>query len=256
MDSTPALHYANDLQRDGYALVHAVLSPDVITGLTEEFTARYGHLRTSAVTPGEATEVGSGRYLITVPLSGVFADIRAYANPAVMEVMAIALDQDFVLDSFGVVLSLSGAETQHLHRDGSYLFGAGIAPILPVHAITVGIPLIDMNAARGTTELFPGSHRYVNLKDSDVSVAPEVPAGSCVMWDFRLLHRGTENRSADWRPLLYMTYSKPWWRDSKNYALVWEESGPTRPQERIKFGEKFFQSVPLSARSLFRNFGT
>ena len=63
----------------------------------------------------------------------------------------------------------------------------------------------------------------------------------------------TENRSAQRRPLLYLTYSKPWWRDIVNFEPVWGDSGPVRPPKKILFGKDFFASVPPESRSLFRN---
>lgn len=251
----PAQFHAGMLQKDGYALIGSVLPAGLLAALNEEFIARYSHLLQVENIQDGAVKVGVRRHMITVKLSGVFGDPAVYASSAVMDVLAITFDKDFVLDSFGIVLSLPGSETQHRHRDGMYLFNEGVSSILPAHAVTVGIPLVDMNAIQGTTEIFPGSHRIVHWKEGSPSVVPAVPAGSCVMWDFRLAHRGTENRSTQCRPLLYMTYSRPWWRDWRNYRQVWHESGPVRPQERIQFGEDFFRTVPEDARFLFRSVG-
>jgi len=80
---------------------------------------------------------------------------------------------------------------------------------LPATAITVGIPLLEMNEVHGTTALWPGSHRDGGrLKEE--SINPIVREGSCMLWDFRLWHAGTPNRSALPRPLLYLTYCRPW----------------------------------------------
>jgi hypothetical protein len=54
----------------------------------------------------------------------------------------LALGEDAKLESFGVVLSLSGAQPQKVHRDAPILFGNGIGTILPVHALTVVLPLV------------------------------------------------------------------------------------------------------------------
>ena len=247
--------HADMLTKAGYAVMDRVLPDSTIAALNETLAREYGQHFTSEVGREGALRVGDRRHLITLTLSGVFGDAALYANPAVMEVMAIIFDGDYVLDNFGVILSLPGSELQHRHRDGKFLFEAGIASMLPVHAVTVAIPLLDMNALHGTTEIFPGSHRISRWQEGSPSVVPDVAAGSCAIWDFRVLHRGTENRSNRCRPLLCMTYSKPWWRDWTNYQQVWTESGPVRPQERLRIGEGFFQTVPEHAQFLFRSVG-
>ena len=35
-------------------------------------------------------------------------------------------------------------------------------------------------------------------------------AGSATLFDYRLLHRGKANHTRQQRPLLYLTYGKPW----------------------------------------------
>ena len=247
--------HADMLTKAGYALMDRVLPDSAVASLNETLVARYGQHFTSDVSRDGALRVGDRRHLITVELAGAFGDAAVYANPAVMDVMGLAFDGDFVLDSFGVILSLPGSEQQHRHRDGKFLFEAGIASMLPVHAVTVGIPLIDMNVMHGTTEIFPGSHRISRWQEGSPSVVPDVAAGSCAIWDFRVLHQGTANVSTRVRPLLCMTYSRPWWRDWTNYQQVWSESGPVRPQERLRIGDEFFKTVPEHARFLFRSVG-
>jgi ectoine hydroxylase-related dioxygenase (phytanoyl-CoA dioxygenase family) len=127
------------------------------------------------------------------------------------------------------VCSLPAAPAQHRHDDGGTLFrNSGIDRLLPAAAITVGIPLLEMNEVHGTTTLWPGTHRDVNrsraLRDrsqnctfKDECIEPVVREGSCILWDFRLVHAGSPNRSAVPRPLLYLTYCRPWFLDHKNY---------------------------------------
>ena len=40
--------------------------------------------------------------------------------------------------------------------------------------------------------------------------------GSVTMWDYRLLHRGKRNRTAEARPVMYLAVTKPWYRDDGN----------------------------------------
>src|SRR5262249_7531876 len=72
-----------------------------------------------------------------------------------------------------------------------------------------------------TTALWPGSHRDESRESAALrdegGEEPLVREGSCVVWDYRLRHAGTANRSAVPRPLLYMTYCRSWFIDHKNY---------------------------------------
>ena len=47
-----------------------------------------------------------------------------------------------------------------------------------------------------------------------------VPAGSAILFDYRILHRGLRNDTDAPRPMLYYTYGRQWFRDSTNYSEV------------------------------------
>jgi ectoine hydroxylase-related dioxygenase (phytanoyl-CoA dioxygenase family) len=75
-----------------------------------------------------------------------------------------------------------------------------------------------MNDLHGTTALWPGSHRGTKEEPNGASVEPRVPEGSCLLWDYRLWHGGTANRSSAPRPLLYATYCRSWFVDHHNFS--------------------------------------
>ena len=43
-------------------------------------------------------------------------------------------------------------------------------------------------------------------------------AGAALLFDYRLKHRGLGNHSTVERPLLYITYARPFWVDVYNFA--------------------------------------
>lgn len=55
--------------------------------------------------------------------------------------------------------------------------------------------------------------------------------GSCALWDFRLKHGGTANKSTLARPLLYVTYCRPWWVDHINFAT--QKLSPLRASRSV-----------------------
>ena len=145
---------AEELRRDGYTLLGPVLSKDVVANLNEEFDRRYAHLTDLHADFENSLQTGDRRYMLTVELSGAFADPAVYANRLIIDVLNIVFEQTLILENCGVALSLPGAKTQHCHRDSLFLFNTGLSALLPPWAVTVGIPLIDMNAEQGTTRYF------------------------------------------------------------------------------------------------------
>jgi hypothetical protein len=47
---------------------------------------------------------------------------------------------------------------------------------------------------------------------------PYTELGDCIFMDYRTLHGGLANKSDGIRPILYVTYHRPWFRDYQNYS--------------------------------------
>ena len=208
--------------------------------MRDAFYAKYGEYLNEQE-KADALTVGNRRFMITVELEGPFANPLVYANPHLVPVLKAALGPNYVLDNFGVVVSLPGAEQQHMHRDGTPLFNGQLAGMIPVYALTTVFPLIEMNEQHGTTSVVVGTHRYRG-DDADPEV-PVIPEGSAVLWDYRLFHGGTPNRSNQPRPIVYLTYGRKWWRDADNYK--------SNKQRRLALPDGFLDTVPEEARHLF-----
>ena len=198
-------------------MLHDVIDVALIHAARQAFDAAYARYLDGNV-GDDARMVGQRRLMITVNLEPPFDDPRLFANPWLMPILDAAFDGEFLVGAFGVVCSLPNAPAQRRHRDGGILFpGSGIDGLLPASAITVGIPLVEMNEVRGTTAFWLGSHRRAARDMAAEAIAPVVSEGSVVLWDFRLQHRGTPNRSCMARPLLYLTYCRAWWVDHLNF---------------------------------------
>jgi ectoine hydroxylase-related dioxygenase (phytanoyl-CoA dioxygenase family) len=199
---------------DGALVIEDVVDGAIIAAAQKAFDQTYSHYLNGSKNE-DVLNVGDRRLLITIRLEPPFDTPQLFANPYLLPVVSAALDDRFVLGAFGVVCSLPSAPAQHKHNDGGNLFPqSGLNGVLPAAAITVGIPLLAMNESHGTTALWLGSHRG---PVEDVAIEPVVREGSCLLWDFRLLHSGTPNRSALPRPLLYLTYCRPWFVEYMNF---------------------------------------
>jgi hypothetical protein len=66
----------------------------------------------------------------------------------------------------------------------------------------------------GGTHLMPGQLDMQSLAPHMHSELVTMPAGSLLIRDMRMWHRGTPNRSADIRPHLALIYSRFWYRET------------------------------------------
>jgi hypothetical protein len=202
---------------DGALIIEDIVDVAVIFEARRVFGEAYSHYLDGSLQE-EVARVGERRLMIAIALEPPFDDPQLFANPYLLSILSSELDKDFVIGAFGVVCSLPSAPTQHSHYDGGILFpSSGFDRLLPAAAITVGIPLVEMNEFHGTTALWLGSHRDDARVTKEPGITPVVREGSCMLWDFRLFHAGTPNHSNVRRPLLYLTYCRPWFVDHLNF---------------------------------------
>src|SRR5262249_47774743 len=202
---------------DGALIIENIVDSAVISEARQVFDEAYSHYL-NGPEHADAARVGEKRLMIAITLEPPFGDPQLFANPYVLSILSSELDDDFVIGAFGVVCSLPSAPTQHCHYDGGILFpNSGFDKLLPAAAVTVGIPLLEMNEVHGTTALWLGSHRDEDRVSKEQGIEPVVREGSCMLWDFRLFHAGTPNRGTVPRPLLYLTYCRPWFVDHLNF---------------------------------------
>ncbi len=237
--------FVKSFRKNGYSVAHNILPPDTVAALRREFEATYPHYwhKDFFSTNSEHLKVGSKRYMCHVDLTGGFGSSDVIANPHMLPKIRTLLGADAIIESYGVIVSLPGSKAQHRHRDGQ-LFDGAVGRLIPPHALTLVIPLIEMNAETGSTAFWPGSHLPNPDPGDDVpSETPVIPVGSCALWDFRTLHCGMPNLSSAPRPILYLTYAKSWFRDSKNFS--------SKDQRRLSINGDFLANLTDEHRPLF-----
>jgi len=159
---------------------------------------------------------GRGRYDMELPAfdSKAFAFLTDLKKAPWMPIVREILGPTVSLIHKGIFLSLPDAETQDYHQDGPHLSSQTHKPC---HAINVFVPLVDLTTQG--TEFCLGSHL---LSQEDYNrkflVTPKVKAGTPILFDYRLGHRGLANASDEIRPVVYCTYSTGEFRDSVNFS--------------------------------------
>lgn len=228
----------------GYLIIEDLFSEQFVSELYDDFESEYSRYFADKAFD-DALQVGDKRIMVTLKLQGPFNNPEYYTNPLLMPLLARLLGRDFILFSLGAVVSLPGAQLQRTHRDHRPLFeGEDLGETLPSCAITLGIPLIEMNDVNGTTRVYGKTHRNqgeLSEKDRKNGISPIIRKGSCILFDYQLFHEGTPNSSRNVRPLMYNIYSRPWFHDCQNYSK----------QAPMVIPDGEFAKIPEAHRHLF-----
>jgi ectoine hydroxylase-related dioxygenase (phytanoyl-CoA dioxygenase family) len=99
-------------------------------------------------------------------------------------------------------------------------FDPGVGPNLPVYAVNVAVPLIDVDRRTGPTGVWLGTHRLAQgtSVENETMTVCELQRGDCMLLDYRTLHAGLPNASRQARPIVYMVYTRPWFFDQGNHV--------------------------------------
>ncbi|MDT8321893.1 MAG: phytanoyl-CoA dioxygenase family protein [Xanthomonadales bacterium] len=149
----------------------------------------------------------------------------------------------------GVVFSEPGSPAQFWHIDSPHLSSGH----LPAHALNVLVALQDIPMEMGPTEIARGSHALTNHLSNPALVADELvyqhagtspgrlveetqqrrpeawvealTAGSCLLFDDRILHRGLANRSERTRYVAYFSYRKKGYSENTHFESQYSVFG-------------------------------
>lgn len=162
----------------------------------------------------------------------------------------------------GLIMSFSGSATQPWHQDGPCLFPElGDHTVLPPYALTLFIPVSAVTEELGPTEFLVGSHRNGDAKpdgkiDERKWIGPLLEPGDVLIYEYRVVHRGTSNLStppppsdsddgskkmegsedskestpASTRSMVYLLFARPWFKEHLNFGT--ERLFPAIPVER------------------------
>jgi ectoine hydroxylase-related dioxygenase (phytanoyl-CoA dioxygenase family) len=139
---------------------------------------------------------------------------------------AIFGSPNYILIGGGGDVAMPGAiEYQGLHSDNVWSelhdpTGRVSTRELPVPAVTINFPMVDLTFENGPTRQIPGTqnsrHPIPNLYDEPewmkLSTLCPAPAGSAIFRDLRAWHGGTPNLSQEVRAAPNIEYFAPWFR--------------------------------------------
>lgn len=192
----------------------------------------------------DALTIGDKRYQVTIDLAPPFDHESMFANPLVLPLLAELLGQDCILGAYTSSMSLPGAEDQATHKDHKALFPENDElKNLPSFAISVMIPLINVDERVGTTRVKKGSHRLTSRESEDLPTqSPLVDVGSCYLMDYRLTHHGQANQSNGPRPIINILYQRSWFKDLTNFHR----------QPPVRLSRARYEAMPPAQQQLLR----
>jgi ectoine hydroxylase-related dioxygenase (phytanoyl-CoA dioxygenase family) len=224
-ETESAAHAA--FREHGCVLLRGAFPLAAIEAMHRDYVALYGTLDFAAMEveaakppPNRFLMVGDARYDIVLRMTGAFGRTEVFANARLLKVLGPLLGSDIHLSNFTVAVSHPGARQQHTHRDNAHLFSdPGVGPNLPIYAINVAVPLIDVDIETGPTGVWLGSHRLAQgaSVQSESMTACSLQRGDCMLLDYRTMHAGLPNLSRRARPIVYMVYARPWFFDHVNH---------------------------------------
>ncbi len=232
------------LRKYGFAVLDNALDRNLVLDLRRAYFERFGGFCEDELA-AMGSRVGHERWMLSLPFEAPFDSPELFAGPLIYPIVKAVLGDDFVLNSFSTVTSFPGSEHQHVHRDHELLFpeDESTSFAVPPYAVTVAVPLVDLNETLGGTAVWPGSHvRSMPILARLKKPRPVRPKmGSAYLMDYRLLHGGEPNQGQWPRPIIYLVYARPWFADACNF----------KKHPPIRTTEAALEQFPEGLRHLF-----
>ncbi len=205
------------MEQDGAAIVRDVIDQDALGQLVAELTPYI-----------QATPMGrddfTGR---RTQRTGALAARSPSCRALIMHPLVLNAARRFLAPfTDRIILHLTqtihihpGSQAQPLHRD-RLAWGKHIPKPIEPQFNTLWA-LTDFTAENGATRCVPGSHKWDwdRRAEPDEMVQAEMAAGSVFLYSGSVLHSGGENRAAQSRLGLNLTYTLGWLRQEENQYL-------------------------------------
>ena len=216
------------LRRDGFVVLHNAISLAHIESLRQRMLADVAAILALDDVPFQFND---GHLQQDPPPFPPYLFRDVLANDFVVEITRAALGEGVQNAFYSGNTCLPNETRQPLHVDTGQLW-AGLQQATPAFGLVVNVPVVDMTPENGSTELWPGTHLDTtrSIDETDIKLGPAeeserraavaplqpcVPAGSVLIRDLRLWHRGMPNRTTTPRPMIAMIHWVRWWHSGK-----------------------------------------
>lgn len=232
--------FADRVRRESYCVLPTHIAPEIIAAWREAFAPL---LLQHIEREGELQNRGPGRYYVTLPFEGVFADPRVFEDPDILTIVENLVGKDFVMCQLATDTPVRGSAYQDLHRDAPPLFPEW-GRETPPFQLAVNFSLVDVTPHNGPLETTRGTHlmdktdALQRIESGEIPLEPVyLRAGDILIRDVRAIHRGTPNPSDEPRPMVVLGYSRRW--------LL-------RPEVSITIPKATYENLSPAARHMLR----
>lgn len=229
---------------NGYVVFEDILGNEKIQELHKRFMEVFeAHIANNPLNRGK------NRTQMNLPFVAPFNDADIIESPFVLPVVEALLGANCACRYFASDTPLPGSDYQLVHSDLQAMYPES-SLILPVTGIVLNIPLVDFREDNGPLEIWPGGTHLMpenaNRVDNLQALAPVMhsepvlmPAGSLLLRDIRMWHRGTPNRSDAARPNMALVYFRSWFNTESKVRIPFEsyESLSERAKQLFRFEE-------------------
>ncbi|SEO94441.1 phytanoyl-CoA dioxygenase family protein [Paenibacillus sp. OV219] len=216
---------ANLVKINGYVIIESVVPQAKVTELftafkkaMDWFIEKHGH---DVYLKKKGFNEGTNHLGIFLPFEAPFNDSLVIEHPFAMAIIDKVLGPEYSVTLFSSNTSLPGGQkTQPVHADYGARFGDQCQVSLPITDLVFNIPLVDVHDGNGPMEIWPGGTHLMPdswygpnaPKPEDLapymhSMKVHMPAGSILIRDVRMWHRGTPNKGNEIRPNIALIYS-------------------------------------------------
>jgi ectoine hydroxylase-related dioxygenase (phytanoyl-CoA dioxygenase family) len=215
---------AEEVRGEGYTVLEQTLPPELVNRMQVHFESLLGKREAA-----EGSNRGPRRYQMYLPWEAPFSDPLLYENEEALAILETLLGSDCALVYFASDTPLPGSEHQRVHADTRQLFPeTSLVP--PVYGAVLNVPLVDCTEENGSLEFWPRTHLLTGpvdlerLERGTESRRANLKAGSFLLRDLRMWHRGTPNRSSRPRPHLALVYTRTWYRFEQRVPTLTPEA--------------------------------
>jgi ectoine hydroxylase-related dioxygenase (phytanoyl-CoA dioxygenase family) len=219
-----------EIQNDGYTIIENVISQSVMTQIRTEL-APY----CQGKYPGRNSFEGTQTERVYALLAKAPAIAQIIEHPTTLELIDQLLPKNFLLSAALSILVHPGETPQPFHYDDG-IAGLPVFKPRPRFGVSTIWAFDDFTDSNGATEVIPGSHRWPEDREPRAEEAIKVlmPAGSVVVFDGALIHRGGANLSATDRLAITPQYCNPGLRQIENMVLSVPPEVARQYSERIR----------------------
>jgi ectoine hydroxylase-related dioxygenase (phytanoyl-CoA dioxygenase family) len=217
-------------ERDGFVILENVLDASALAELTAAL-APYEASRPMGRTAFEGQK--SQRVYSLAAKGDPF--LRLAEHPRVIALVERLLMPNFLLSTLQSNRLHPGEQQQAWHTDDAFYFMPR-PHRLPL-AVSVIWAIEEFTEDNGATEVIEGSHRWgmehPDERELDIITAT-MPAGSAIVFDGALWHRGGANASSGTRLAISPQYCQPWLRPQESQLLIVPPEAARNCSERMQ----------------------